>query len=148
MRVKHITGRLDDDIYMSRYWLLGRKTSRWALMLHKMHRPDDDACHHDHPWSFWTVILKGGYLEQVTMPDGTVKMRHNRPGMILYRKAEHTHRIHSLPKGSCWTLVWRFKKRRSWGFLTRVGWVGWMEFIEKRLGKGVLWCGTDDRETD
>lgn len=144
MKVTHITAISDGEVYLSRYWLLGNMTSRWALMLHKMHRPDDHSCHHDHPWSFWTFVLYGGYVEQVTQPDGTVNARRNRPGMLLFRPAEHAHRIHRLPRGHCWTLVLRFKKRRSWGFLTRAGWVGWSRFIDESFGMGVLWCGTDE----
>ncbi len=150
-RVEHITGRGDEEVYMSRYWLVGSNKSRWALMLHKMHRPDDDDCHHDHPWSFLTLILYGGYVEQVTRKCGLedcklshVITRHNRPGMLLFRRAEHTHRIHSLPSGHCWTLVLRFKKSRPWGFVTKLGWVAWRRFIDERAGMGVLWCGKDD----
>lgn len=152
LRQVHLTGRGDGDPYLSRYWLLGHKTSRWALMLHKMWRPDDDACHHDHPWSFWTLVLKGGYVEQVTVKHGKgfdlrppwIRTRRNRPGMLLYRPAEHTHRISYLPNHTCWTLVLRFKKRRSWGFHTKRGWEPWKRFMRLRDKLGVLWCGDDE----
>ena len=152
----HIQGRGHDDVYLSRYWLIGDKNSRFAVMLHKMHRPDDDACHHDHPWSFWTFVLWGGYVEDVTHRTEvnppyadwgtvieTVKRRFNRPGMLLFRRATHTHRIHKLPKGSCWTLVLRFKYKRAWGFWTKMGWKGWEYFLAKRSSMGVAWCGTE-----
>ena len=152
LRQVHLTGRQDGNPYLSRYWLLGHRTSRWALMLHNMHRPDDDACHHDHPWSFWTLILKGGYIEEITGDDGLVWQTSNRPGRLLYRPATHTHRISKLPKGSCWTLVLRFKKERSWGFWTRLDpkmyfparhWIPWRKFIAESK-RGVLWCGEDE----
>ncbi len=147
MKVRHITSRDGTVIYLSRYWLFGHQTSRIALMLHKMHRPDDDACHHDHPWSFWTLVLYGGYIEEVTLPNGSMKIRRNRPGMILFRPAEHTHRIEALPKGICWTLVLRFRKSRSWGFWTKKGWVAWRRFIDNRQRMGILWCGDEDENT-
>lgn len=156
LRQEDITGRGDEDVYLSRYWLLGSRETRWALMLHKMRRPDDTACHHDHPWSFWTLVLKGGYVEEVTHPvelpykhrSGTrntvVHTRRNRPGMLLFRPAEHTHRISYLPNHTCWTLVLRFKRRRNWGFLTKLGWRPWKLFINLRDYHGVLWCGEDE----
>lgn len=134
-----IHDRAGETLYLTRWWLLGSSTSRWALMLHKMHRPDDDACHHDHPWSFLTLILFGGYVDEVTLTDGRIRTRLNRIGRLLFRRAEHTHRIHALPAGSCFTLVLRFRKRRSWGFHTEHGgWVPWRRFIDLR---GVVaWC--------
>lgn len=133
-----IMDRAGVRLYLTRYWLLGWDTSPWALMLHKMHRPDDDTCHHDHPWWFITLVLWGGYVEEITLPDGTIRVRRNRPGTLLFRRAEHTHRIDALPSGSCWTLVLRGRKLRRWGFHTPKGWVGWREFIDLR--NAVAWC--------
>lgn len=136
---REIKDRAGERVYLTRWHLIGGQYSRiGGLMLHKMHRPDDDACHHDHPWSFWTLVLRGGYVEEVTQKDGRIRTRHNRPGMLLYRPAEHTHRIHALPKGSCWTLVLRFRRRRDWGFHTQDGWVPWRRFIDLR--GAVAWC--------
>ena len=145
LRSMDIMGRVDQLLYLTRYWLLGHRTSRWALMLHKMWRPDDHDCHHDHPWSFWTLILWGGYVEEVTHLQYT-EVRFNRPGMLLYRRAEHTHRIAALPNGHCWTLVLRFKRRRGWGFWStkaRGLWVPWVSFF-KGQDRGILWCGDDE----
>src|SRR4051812_22430756 len=124
---REIKGRAGVHTYLTRTWILGRLDSHWALMLHKMHRPDDDTCHHDHPWSFITLVLRGGYEEEITQPDGRVLVQMNRPGVLMYRSAEHTHRISALPKGTCHTLVLRMKKRRHWGFHTPNGFVGWRE---------------------
>lgn len=39
---------------------------RWgAAYLHVFFRSDHDRCLHDHPWPFWTFILRGGYWEIV-----------------------------------------------------------------------------------
>lgn len=143
--------------YLTRRFIFGHRKSRWALMLHEMHIPDDDSCHHDHPWNFWTLILSGGYLEEVTIlcPCGDmdcsnndhgscmVEERWNGPGRIRYNPATHTHRITELPEGKCWTLVLRTKKKRSWGFRTKLGWEYWKDFIEHRLRFGAIWCGDD-----
>lgn len=96
------------------------------------------------------MVLWGGYVEEVTVdlypdahgPAGAwvkgVMVRNNRPGMVLWRRAEHTHRIAALPRGYCYTLVLRMRKRRKWGFHTPQGWIGWREFIDTR--GAVAWC--------
>lgn len=139
--VKRIMDRAGERVYLTRYFIFGHTYSTWALMVHQMHRPDDDACHHDHPWSFFTLILRGGYVEEVTnRRTGKVYMRRNRPGMLLWRPAAHRHRIHKLADGGCWTLVLRFRRKQSWGFWTKEGWIHWERFIQDRVRKGVAWC--------
>lgn len=165
-----IKSRDKTRLYLTRYFLFGGTYSRYALMLHHMHMPDDDACHHDHPWWFITCVLKGGYIEEVArgfaerVPPNTTYMSldedtpdlkpgdkmfsvgvgpqvetvFNRPGVVWYRPATHAHRIASLPTGSCWTLVLRGQKQRSWGFHADDGWVWWQDFIRSR--KAVAWC--------
>lgn len=147
--IMRIMDRTGENLYLLRRWIFGHKFSRWALMHHTMLLPDD-ACHHDHPWDFITVILSGGYEEEITRDDGSQYTRHNRPGMILWRPAEHTHRISALPKGRATTLVLRFKRRQSWGFYIRMPWEGtkglwvhWEEYIRDLRHSGANWCGGD-----
>jgi len=96
--------------------------------LHHFTQGEPDAEPHDHPWSFETTILAGGYVEEVfwlTDDDGRgwASAFVNRPDETKHRLlAEHIHRIVSLPEGECWTLVragpveretrfWRFGER-------------------------------------
>lgn len=137
-----IRSRDGSELYLTRRWIFGHKTSKWALMLHQMHTPDPDACHHDHPWRFWTLILKGGYIEEMSggLFGGDVHTRTNRPGTLLYRSALHTHRISELLAPECWTLVLRGPYERSWGFHTEQGWIWWETFIAGRTSRAVAWC--------
>ena len=135
-----IRSRDGTELYLTRRWIFGHKTSKWALMLHQMHTPDPDTCHHDHPWWFWTLILKGGYFEHVTDVDGNVHWVSNRPGRLRYRPALHTHRIAGLGAKECWTLVLRGPYERSWGFHKETGWMHWQAFIDGRLSRAVAWC--------
>lgn len=144
MRIMDRTG---EKLYLLRRWLFGHRTSKWALMHHTMYLPDE-ACHHDHPWSFITLILSGGYTEEITREDGSQYTRHNRPGMILWRPATHTHRIASLPRGKATTLVLRFPYQRSWGFYVKRPWIAgkgvwmhWQEHLNDIRNKGINWCG-------
>lgn len=56
LRIKNEYG----PIYLIRYSILS--TPWFAIKLHNIMMNDDD-CVHDHPWSFLSIILKGGYWE-------------------------------------------------------------------------------------
>jgi hypothetical protein len=101
------------DVFMRRYKLI---QSRWGnVYLHHIRRSDEDNCLHDHPWSFVTLILRGGYREVMT--NGTFWRR---PGTLLIRPALTAHRIEV--DRPAWSLVVVGKKWRAWGFFTRAGW--------------------------
>lgn len=105
--------------YLTRYYLLGTRSSRWALHLHHIHQSDTDRDLHDHPWGFWSLILEGGYFE-VTETGA----KWYRPLSFLRRSARWKHRIALwgvLPP--VWTLVLRFPYERKWGFHTSNGFV-------------------------
>ena len=111
------------EVYLRRHYLSPR-TWRWRLFLHLINKPDDDRDPHDHPWDFWTIILRGGYTELFLDPQtGNDHIREARPGKYLFRKAEHTHRITKHHKGLSWTLLLVGPTRRRWGFHTEDGWV-------------------------
>jgi hypothetical protein len=100
--------------------------------LHRFVRPEPHADPHDHPWSFETTILSGGYVEEVFTfhPDGSWRSAwvEREPGSRHWIEASHIHRIVALPLGECWTLVragpherktmfWRFGdtvQHRAW----------------------------------
>lgn len=134
------------DIYMRRWrflpdWLPGAR-------IHNILRSDDDRALHDHPFSFLTVILRGGYWEYLA--DGS-KTWHG-PGSVLWRPAKTLHRIELKtrcipcengvwPENKCeeslqpaWTFVLRSRYFREWGFQTKAGWVHNAKFITKREG--------------
>lgn len=127
---RDIYDRAGARIYLRRWHVLGGYEAPLSLMVHQMLQPDDDACHHDHPWTFVTLVLAGGYVEHITRERGDVRRgespigpgirsgtivveRKNPSGTIRRNPAEHTHRIDRLPTAECWTLVLRFPKRRS-----------------------------------
>lgn len=111
-------------------------------MVHKMVRPDHDRCLHDHPWRFISLVLYGGYYEEI---DGLKQPRWNYPGKFIFNKPQHMHRISKLPRGVCWTLVLAGNKVREWGFKTREGWKHWTEFLDpENLKRFTLWCKDND----
>ena len=105
---------------------------RWfGLYTHWFHASDDD-CLHDHPWSFLTVILRGGYWEHTPGPNnGGVKQWHP-PFSIRVRPARWLHRIEIDPARKPVTLVLRGWRVRGWGFQTRGGWIPWPEYKDHK----------------
>lgn len=128
-----ITGTHDGHIYLKRWTvinILGRR-----LYIHKMERPDQDRCPHNHPNKFYTFIVYGGYKEELL--DGTIV--HNKPFTFHIRKAKYSHRISELPKGFCWTIVFMCKRTQKWGFFTREGFKPSAEFLSNP-NKSAEWC--------
>jgi hypothetical protein len=132
---RKIIKRENDTPYLIRWNLF--ECPAFSVKLHKILRSDYD-CLHDHPWSFISIILWGGYVEHRdkvicehwSVDDSderlerTSKIYH--PGNILYRRAEDRHKleIHQ----PAWTLVISFKKKRQWGFWTKAGWVPFFKY--------------------
>lgn len=91
----------------TRYTLL---RTRWGnVYLHRLRALKEPPECHDHPWSFVTFILWGGYNEYHA---GTWTWR--RPGSILFRPAEFSHNV--VTRGTAWSIVVVSRKRRDWGF--------------------------------
>lgn len=94
----------------TRYVIL--KTPWFQILLHRLWSPNWHPHGHDHPWSFVTVILRGGYLEK---SPGRVD-RWRGPGSLLYRRAEFAHNVATGAR-VCWSLVITGPKRRPWHFI-------------------------------
>lgn len=57
-------------------------------------------------------------------------MRRKWPGMVLFRRAEHRHRLHLTRPA--WTLVFTSGKKRSWGFWRDGGFIPWRNFVARK----------------
>lgn len=121
--------------YLTRWTIYGSSSRKpggngSAVFLHHFQRSDADEMH-DHPWAFTSVILAGGYYEITPAPGwangvGPVRKRWYGPGRILSRPAEWIHRV-EIPDGrEAWTLIFRGRKVRPWGFWCPVtGFIPW-----------------------
>jgi hypothetical protein len=129
------------DLFLKRWTLF--KTPWFRIVLHCFIRSDADEELHDHPWNFLTIILKGGYYEELgtSLKHPTRNKRisfiHWRPpGSILYRPAKTIHRVILSEGTASWSLVFTGKKIRDWGFWTEEhGWCIWHKFINDRCGE-------------
>ena len=115
--------------YMRRWTL---KTPWGMLRLHHILRSDHDRHFHDHPMSFASLTLKGGYIEY---RPGMSASRFE-PGSVVVRRGEDLHRLELLEKDA-WTLVVTTPIYRDWGFLTDEGWVLAGEYDAWKQGKEV-----------
>jgi hypothetical protein len=86
------------------------ETPWFSIRLHRWLGPDDDRHFHDHPWSFVTLVLRGGYTDK--NPDGG---EHLAAGQVRLRHAEHRHTVVPDP-GGAWTIILTGPKVRTWGF--------------------------------
>lgn len=70
-----------DKPYLFRWWLFGTSKNRdqygrlrprrplgFSVYLHMFMHPDDDRAHHDHPWNWWSHLLRGPYFEHRNEP--------------------------------------------------------------------------------
>jgi hypothetical protein len=109
--------------YMRRFHLV--RTRWFQIYLHQICASDAGPDFHDHPWSFVSIILAGGYSEHT--PEGTFVRK---TGHIIYRSAGSPHRL-ELSKPA-WTLVITGRERREWGFLTDSGWESREEHVRSK----------------
>lgn len=143
-RHKRVASPHDGRVHFDRVYLL--RTPWFGILLHRLRRPDHDRDMHDHPWSFFSVVLWGWYEEVIgawTRPtnndwvmlwDESGQAR-NRPQIrrqiriFNFKRADRMdpHRISYVAPGTL-TLVFHGPKRRDWGFHTPQGWVPQREY--------------------
>lgn len=126
----------DGKLYLRRFYITPRNW-RYRVFIHHIFRSDEDRDPHDHPWSFFTLMLKGWYCEKhYDQPPNPISYSITilKPLRFLFRKATDTHRLY-LYGGPVWTLVIAGKTVRPWGFWTYMGWVPWRKYLHVPPGK-------------
>ena len=137
-RKRIVLDRTSDEPYLERYYLFLKERDRFPfnIFLHKFLKSDPDDVH-DHPWPYFTVILKGGYWEWIPQFNNegkkTGEIAHWRgPGSFRWCSAQSYHRIELDPNVTAWTLFMPGPKQRDWGFLVRNRWVQWEQYLKQR----------------
>jgi len=113
-----------DNVYMERLSIIW--TPWFSIKLHKIFRADRQEDLHDHPWSFFSIILHGSYVENT--PDGLKKRT-----IWNWKRATDRHSIREVSRSPVWSLVFCGPKIRSWGFWVDDGmghleWIKWREY--------------------
>ena len=137
-RYRLIPDRRTGHDYMHRYYLF-LKDRNWFpfnVTLHKIVRSDDPIMH-DHPWSYMTIVIKGGYWEHTPVFNNEDKMiaefqTWRGPGSIIYRKANEYHWLELEDGKPATTLFFMGSQQREWGFLveTKKGLHRWIKYTD------------------
>ena len=132
--IQRLLGRSDiyfgGSLYMRRWRIVDLPW--FGVRVHHIVRSDADRELHDHPFTFASLILTGGYYEHSL--DG--RRTWYGPGSVVIRSADNLHRLELVGgidhERAAWTLVFRGPRRREWGFLTDRGWQNWQAFTDER----------------
>jgi hypothetical protein len=137
-RHRVIMDRVNGEPYLERYYvfLKDRKRFPFNIFVHKFLKSDPDDVH-DHPWPYFTIILRGGYWEWIPVFNIRGAKIHEYcvwrgPGSFRFASANSFHRIELDPEVECWTLFMPGIKQRDWGFLVQNQWVQWQEYLAQR----------------
>jgi hypothetical protein len=129
--------RTDGRVYLERWGIEHARIG--GVFVHKMTAPDPGMDLHDHPWTFWSFILAGGYTESRNL--GLGELYRMRPiGDDRFRwtwrkfSRDECHRITFLHAKRSWSLVIHGPRRQEWGFYTNAGWVKWDEYDDEARG--------------
>jgi len=140
-RKRIVMDRVNNEPYLERYYLFlkDRKKFPFNVFLHKFLKGDPDDVH-DHPWSYCTFILKGGYYEWVPefnkMGHKIGEIRYWRgPGHFRYCASTSYHRIELKKCVTAWTLFMPGPQTRDWGFLVKNNWIPHEHYLTERYVK-------------
>ena len=140
-RHRIILDRESNEPYLERYYvfLKDRRQFPFNVFVHKFLKGDKTDVH-DHPWSYCTLILKGGYWEWVPIfnPAGVKigeKVHWRGPGHFRRCSTNSYHRIELEPGVTAWTLFMPGGQERDWGFLVNNEWTQHEEYFDKRKEK-------------
>jgi hypothetical protein len=142
-RKRIIMDRTENEPYLERYYIFfkERVTFPYNVFLHKFLKSDPDDVH-DHPWNYFTIILKGGYWEWIpvfnTLGEKFSEYRVWRgPGSFRFGGMNNYHRIELEPGVNAWTLFFVGPKKREWGFLVNNKWIHYEQYLSDKKN-GVL----------
>jgi len=79
--------------------------------LHGIYAADQDKHLHNHPWDYFSLILKGTYLEETENGINTMS-----PGSYAKRDGTKFHKIQKLLTPVVYSLFISSKPKREWGY--------------------------------
>lgn len=136
-------------------WYVTPKRPEGLCYLHVQVADDPDRGLHDHPWDNQSVILSGGYVEQlqVTPPNGYIETLKRKKGDVIHRRGFMAHRLLLAPGVPyTMTLFSTGPRERDWGFwVDRNGVRKWYDFRDVTLmvdgehGPRSTWTGPRDQ---
>lgn len=110
------------------------KTPWFAICIHWLNAPDPEPYLHDHPVTFLSLILRGGYTEyrNTTKP---IDIRNHVRFNFIRASIQDRHTIVQVKPGTI-TLCFMGPKTREWGYHTPDGWVYWKDYNARTYRQG------------
>lgn len=113
--------RADGRVYLDRWGFEWKALG--GIFLHHMTAPDPGYDLHNHPWSFLSLVLKGGYSEDYS-ENHSVRLQRWKPWSIHFFPRRGRHRVVSLRDGkSSWSIIIHGPNTREWGFFVDGQWL-------------------------
>jgi hypothetical protein len=143
-RHRIIMDRECNEPLLERYYLFlkDRKTFPFNIFVHKFCKGDPGDLH-DHPWPYFTLILKGGYYEWIPghideNGKWNCEVRKWRgPGHFRFCSATSYHRIELVDGVTPWTLFMPGPQQREWGFSVNDTWIHNDSYLEEKAKQSV-----------
>jgi hypothetical protein len=125
-RVCIVQDRKGVEPYLMRYYLFIKERSNFPfnIFIHKFLKSDEEDVH-DHPWSFFHIIISGGYWEHLPEDNNNLDLGFKKiwrePGHYKYVDASYIHRVELARDKNDkliqpWTIFIPFKQKFDWGF--------------------------------
>jgi hypothetical protein len=110
-------------------WTLLRVGTWFSVYLHKFVGDDWSLDFHDHPKRFWSIGLRGKYVEHYYNGYRQVTREWRAPWFRTF-PATHIHRLSGpTPATPCWTLVIVGRAIRAWGFWSGGTFRPWRAYV-------------------
>ena len=125
-----IIGKQDNPM-LDRWRLV--QTPWFGIYVHFIYREDLDPWPHDHPWAFVSMVLRGGYVEELhdVPTSGKSRMVHRSRWSIHRFPLRKAHRIVQTGPSTT-TLCIVGPKRAAWGFYDHGVWADYRDVLGLR----------------
>jgi hypothetical protein len=120
-----------DSEYITRLHVI--KTPWFAICVHWLNKADPEPWLHDHPVSFLSLILRGGYKEMRYNREHC-RIQYNNWFNFVLANPNDRHSIMEVQPNTV-TVCFMGPKTREWGFHTTDGWVHWKDYYTKQRAK-------------
>jgi len=127
--IKEIRSK-EGELHFRRWRLL--KTPWFEIYVHGIYMEDLDEHLHNHPWKIWTMIIWGGYFEELH----TGRHRLRTFGYMSYVKISDFHKIKKMHKVPTYSLAIVGKRTSSdWGYMVNGRFVDHLTYRENKNQK-------------
>ncbi len=112
------------------------KTPWFAICLHWIAKPDPEPYLHDHPVTFLSLVLRGGYAEiRQKAGDLSPSIHVHRWFNFIRAEERDRHRI-IFTRRNTLTLCFMGPKRREWGYHVFGRWIYWKDYDKQKAELG------------